>query len=186
MAEKMYKAAKPPPEPQPYVPETFTAESLVTNRVAIASGTQIGAKASMQEAMARLARRDDTSFTIDAELARKLGRGELLRFRNADEKARIVALAEENAQNTSEKIGRKKGKHVEPVKVGFQSVAGAERKALVDKVLKGKYDQPKLAVKKGQKEGTHGNVKTALHMNETYNKTTGQGFLDMLKKLVPQ
>jgi hypothetical protein len=88
-------------QPHDFIPESFTPESLITNRIATASSVSAASQASIQAAIANFARRDDTSFSFDDELARSVAHGKLIRFKDADEKARILALAEEHARETT-------------------------------------------------------------------------------------
>jgi hypothetical protein len=185
MMLKLNASVRPPAEAQPFTPEVFTAASLITNRTALASGTRTAAKANMQEAMARLGRRDDTSYANDAELARRLGRGEVMRFKDGDERLRVVALAEEYADDIAGRRGRKKDVYIETQKVGFESVSGAHRGALVDKVLKGKYDDSVGGEQMGRDGDAYQVVQQALTRNETYHPTAGKGFMDILAKFMP-
>lgn len=182
---KLNAGVRPPAEAQPFTPEVFTAAALITNRTAVASGTPAAAKASVQGAMARLGRRDDTSFANDAELARRFGRGEVMRFKDGDERMRVVALAEEYADDIAGRRGRKKDMYVETEKVGFQSVSGVHRGALVDKVLKGKYEDLVSGEGTGRDGDAYQAVQKALTRNETYHPTAGKGFMDMLAKFMP-
>jgi hypothetical protein len=181
-------------KPTPFVPESFTPESLITNRIATASSATTSSQATVQAAIARLARRDDTSFSFDSELARKVAHGELVRFKDAEEKARILALAEEHAMDTTAKRNRSKlrklneGEEMEfesPLPVQLDGIPAKNRQEIVDKVLRGKYELEGRG-KRVEKNAALSTLKKTLDMNGTYKNAAGVGFLDMFKKFFPQ
>jgi hypothetical protein len=181
-------------KPTPFVPETFTPETLITNRIATASATKPGSQATIQAALARLSRRDDTSFSFDSDLARQVAHGDVVRFKDADEKARILALAEEHAMDTTAKRNRdkvrklKEGEEISwetPLPIQFENVPDKNRKEIVDKVLRGKYHFEGRA-KREEKESSFSDLKKSLDLNGTYDRPSGSGFMDMFKRLFPQ
>lgn len=181
-------------KPTPFTPEIFSPETLITNRIATASSTKPGSQATIQAALARLSRRDDTSFSFDSDLARKVAHGGLVRFKDMDEKARILALAEEHAMDTTAKRNRDKLRKLKendemvfesPLQIQFENVPDKNRKETVDKVLRGKYDF-EGRMKKKEKGSSFSDLKKSLDLNGTYDNSSGTGFLDMFKRLFPQ
>jgi hypothetical protein len=176
-------------DPKIYTPTKFTPSDLVTNRIATASSTPVGNQASVQAAFARLSKRDDTYWTVDREMARKLNRGEAMRFANEEERVRIVALANEMTFETSIKKSRQKKSYVAPIKSEYASIDKKSREELVDRVLKGDYREmaPKETTKgKKKQEDTSdaASVAKAIWLNGTYTPTQGKGFMGMLNRFI--
>jgi hypothetical protein len=181
-------------KPSPFTPETFTPESLITNRIATASSTRTGNQATIQAALARFSRRDNTSFAYDADLARRVAQGSLVRFKDTDEKARILALTEEHAMETTAKRNRDKLKRSKnddkiefesPLPIRFETVPAKKRREIVDKVLRGKYEYEGKSGKQFKDE-TVSELKRALDWNGTYKSGEWSGFLGLFKRLLPQ
>lgn len=169
----------PPFEPLPIKQETF-----VTNRISMAAGEN-GMKAEMVSAMARLARRPNLDWTVDADLARRLGYGEVLKFTSDEERERITRKAEVFAERTAGKIAKRKGVEVVKKDVGFEPVAGEWRGRIVDKVLKGKYELSGRSEEVAGREGTLKQVEAALGFNASYTKGKAGEVLDMVRRMWP-
>jgi hypothetical protein len=193
-AERLVLRKAKKQKPTPFVPETFTPETLITNRIATASSTTLGYQATVQAALARLSRRDDTSFGYDDALARKVAHGGLVRFKDEDEKRRILALAEEHAMDTTAKRNRDKLRKITdgngfvfetPRPIEFAPVPDKNRKGIVDKVLRGQYEY-EGKVKGTSKEDPTSNLKKSIDLNGTYSDSAEGGFLGLFRKLLPQ
>lgn len=174
--------------PHEFIPETYTAESLITNRIATASSASVASQASIAAALAKLAHRDDTSFSFDDEMARAVAHGKMVRFRDADEKARILALAEEHARETTRKRNLRKLSKLgdsdkmdfeDPLPVDFQQIPKKNRKDIVNKVLKGNYAYGNTKLK-----GVAFDTKF-LDLNGTFTPRGFTGFLDIVKRFFP-
>lgn len=184
----------PKKKPVPFTPEVFTVESLITNRIATASSASASNQAMIESAMAQVTKRDDVSFSFDSDLARQVAHGKVVRFKDADEKARILALAEEHAMDTTAKRNRTKlgklkdGEDMEfesPLTVDFKSVSEKHRKEVVDRVLRGKYEY-EGKIDKSQSDPALSGLKKALDLNGTYQSSSEGGFLGLFKRLMPQ
>lgn len=169
----------PPFEPLPIKEETF-----VTNRVSVAAGDD-GMKGEMVSAMARLARRPNLDWTVDADLARRLGYGEVIKFSSDEERERITRKAEVFAERTAAKISKRKGTEVVKEDVGFAPVGGEWRRKIVDKVLKGKYELKSRGEEVTGREGTLKQVEAALGFNGSYTTGKGGEVLEMVRRLWP-
>ncbi|KAF2400435.1 hypothetical protein EJ06DRAFT_530408 [Trichodelitschia bisporula] len=168
--------------PMKYAPTEFKLQDLATGRVATAAGT-LGAIMEMDETMGRLARRADTSWAIDNDIARRLLRGEVVRFKDDAERERIVALAQQMSEATADKIAVQKGKAVKPLDVGFVSVGGEMRKELVDKVMRGKYELAPAAHGKDPKANNLTHVQRHLQLNSTYSPSQAQSMMATIEQL---
>jgi hypothetical protein len=171
-----------------FKPLDLSTRALVTNRIAYAAGEE-GVRSEMLQAMGRLARRPNFDWTVDADLARRLNHGELIKFNNDEERYRITAMAEMFAERTATKISRRKGVEVKKQDVGFVPVAGEERNRLVDKVLKGKYELPPregvdVSVK-AEKDKMIDQAAVALKLNGSYTVGGSQRVLEMLRDMWP-
>jgi len=171
-----------------FKPLDLTTQTLVTNRIAHAAGEE-GVRSEMLAAMGRLARRPNLDWTVDADLARRLNHGELIKFKNDEERYRITTMAEMFAERTAAKISKRKGVEIKKQDVGFVPVAGEERNRLVDKVLKGKYEVP---CRKGaevsanaEKDNMIGQAAVALKLNGSYTTGGSRQVLEMLRDMWP-
>lgn len=171
-----------------FKPLDLSTRALVTNRIAHAAGEE-GVRSEMLQAMGRLARRPNLDWTVDADLARRLNHGELIKFNDDEERFRVTAMAEMFAEHTAAKISRRKGEEIKKQDVGFVPVAGEERNRLVDKVLKGKYEVPQregveVSVN-AEKDKMIGQAAVALKLNGSYTTGGSQRVLEMLRDMWP-
>jgi len=155
----------------------LTTKDLITSRIATASSIPSAQHASFNAALAKLSKRDDTSFGWDRSLAHKLKRGEVVRFKDNDEKLRAVALAQEFADNAALKASVRKGKTLQPHKIEFSSPDDKYRAQLVDTTMRGIY--------KVSQNQSSDHVARNLSMNDSYTTKPGKGFLAALRRLVP-
>ena len=171
-----------------FKPLDLSKRTLVTNRIAHAAGEE-GMRSEMMQAMGRLARRPNLDWTVDADLARRLNHGELIKFNHDEERFRITMMAEMFAERTAEKISKRKGVEVKKQDVDFVPVAGEERKRLVDTVLKGKYEIPQRegaeVSMKAEKDKMIGQAAVALKLNGSYTTGGSQRVLEMLRDMWP-
>jgi hypothetical protein len=168
----------PPAPPRAYDPVAPTAASLVDGCVAYAGASAAASRARLMGAMAHLGRRDDVSFGFDADLARKFNAGKVMRFRDGDERARVVALARELRVETGVKAAWRRLKKGETAfwrdvkEREWMPVAGRYRSGLVDRVVRGVYGAGEEGVGK------------RLVANGTYRERETRGFWGVLGKLV--
>lgn len=167
-----------------FTPLDMKQEKLVTDRISMAAGED-GLRTEVVSAMARLARRPNLDWTVDADLARRLCHGEVIKFTSGEERERIVRKAEMFAERTAEKISVRKGTKVEKEDVGFVPVGGEMRERIVDKVLKGRYEMMQREEKVTGREATINQVEAALKINGTYTPGKSSQVLDMVRKLWP-
>jgi len=168
-----------------FAPLPLEQDSLVTNRIATAAGPD-GLRGEMVKTMARLARRPDLEWTVDADLARRLNHGGLMKFGSDEERERVTRKAELFATRTAAKIARRKGIEVEKEDVGFVPVQGETREKIVDKVLKGRYELEQRGDGLTGKDATINQIKASLKMNGTYTPGKANTVLDMVSKMWPQ
>jgi hypothetical protein len=167
-----------------FAPETFTHNDLITNRIATSVGP-LGAFSEIDEATSRLAKREDTRFGSDAELARKLMAGRLVKFKDDAEKIRVTSLAEGWAGDTANKIQEKLGEPVETLEVGFVPVGPDVRKSLTDKVVRGHYKDIKAVNGNSVKDKSMDHLAKSVLMNGSYTPTAGKTMLDYIEKMWP-
>jgi hypothetical protein len=167
-----------------FAPETFTHDDLITNRVATAVG-HLGAFSEIDEATSRLAKREDTRFGSDADLARKLMAGQLVKFKDVAEKIRVTSLAEGWAGETANKIQAKLGEPVQTLEVGFVPIGPDVRKSLTDKVVRGHYREIKAVKGDSVKDKSMDHIAKSVLKNGSYSPTAGQSMLDYIEKMWP-
>lgn len=158
--------------------------TLATSRTASFAGAT-GPASEMSAALGRLAQRTDTTWAVDAEIARRLLSGKVVRFKDADEQARVLALAEQMAIKTAWAKAQRKNTPFTRRDVSFVPIAGAHRQKLVNRVIKGQYELHNSNKDKTAASQTLGKVQTALQMKETYTPTASKAFLETFQKLWP-
>jgi hypothetical protein len=168
----------------PFAPKTYTPEELITSRVAIAVGP-LGALSEVDQATGRLAKRDDTRWGNDAELARRLMAGRLVKFKDDAERIRVTSLAEGLAADTANKIQATLDEPVETLGVGFIQVRADVRKSLTDKVVRGHYDEIKPIKGNNFKNKSMDHLAKSVLMNGSYTPTAGKSMLDYIEKMWP-
>jgi hypothetical protein len=165
--------------PRAYNPAAPSARALADGFVAYPGASRAAARAQLGAAMGRLGRRDDVSFGFDAENARAVNAGRVVRFRDADERARAVALAREMRVATGVKRawarlrkGRTEDFWRDVEENVWTPVQGKYREGLVDRALRGVYH--------GGEEG----LGKRLVANGTYRESHSRGFWSVLGRLV--
>lgn len=167
-----------------FEPMPLTQSSLMSSKTAIAAGED-GLKSEVVEAMTRMARRPSLDWCVDADLARKLCHGEVMKFSSDEERERVVRKAEMFAERIAEKISVRKGKEVAKQDVGFVPVDGELKESIVDKVVKGKYEFPSRPREIKGRDATIEQVEAALKMNGSYTPRKGRTVLDMVRSMWP-
>jgi hypothetical protein len=169
---------------RPYNPEPMKAEELHSSFIGIAAG-ELGIASAAKQAMGRLGHRNDIDYQYDAELASRLYRGEVVRFRDAEEKKRVVEMAEEFASNTANRIMVKKGEWEPKIDVGFVPVPDEVKEQLTGKAMRGLYPPvPSVEVKNIQ-EKTMAHLRRSVLLNETYSPSQGKAMVDFITKMWP-
>lgn len=185
MAEKQIN-----PGPKPYNPKPMTAEELHTAFITTGAG-ELGVAAAAKQVMGRLGRRADVDYHYDAELASRLYQGKVVRFRDAEEKKRVMWMAEEFASNTANRIMEKKGEWEPKIDVGFVPVPEKAKEEIAGKAMRGIY--PAVPAVKGalaqqgqsDKEKTMAHLRRSVLLNETYSPTQGKSMVDFIAKMWP-
>jgi len=167
-----------------YNPEPLKTEELITDRVGTAVG-KAGIVSVMQQAMGRLGRREQLDWESDGALARRLVKGEVVRFKDTAERKRVIDLAEQYASNTANKIQAKRGEWVEKEDVGFVSVGGKAREMLTGMAMRGHYDSiaPVPYESPNIKEKTMAHLRKSVQLNETYSPSQGASMLSFIEKM---
>jgi hypothetical protein len=168
-----------------FAPETFTPDDLITDRMSTAVG-HLGALSQINEATGRLARRNDIRFGSDADLARQLMAGRLVKFRNIAEKIRVTSLAEGWAGETADKLQEKLGEPVKTEPIGFVPVGQDAKKELTDKVVRGYYEEPRTAKSNIARTKTADHLARSMLMNGTYTPSAGKSMQEHIERLWPQ
>jgi hypothetical protein len=184
-----------------FAPKEYRAEELINNRIATLAGP-LGSQSEIDEVTGRMARRDDTRWVSDAALARQLMAGRLVKFADAREKQRIVALAEQMSRETAQKCAtrvlRKElgdeevaedfdpASLVEVREVGFMPVSAKVRENITNKVTRGQYEKLTPVEGKGLKQQTMAQLARSMRMNESYTPTAEKSMLEFIEKLWPK
>ncbi|KAF2674480.1 hypothetical protein BT63DRAFT_435582 [Microthyrium microscopicum] len=166
------------------IPTRLSAKSLITNHLATASSTPTARRATLESAMANLARREDTSIGFDALNARNLRYGRVMRFRDEDEKLRAVALAQEKAVDAAARLSWQFKKTVPAVKVDFTPVPKPYRQQLVDRVVRGVYGGEKVKDTKGMKEVDR--VERRMKLRGTWNTVSTKMMVEYIRHMLPE
>jgi len=170
--------------PKAFKPPTHQPEDLITNRTSTFAGSA-GAMAELETAMANLSRRNDKSWGHDEPLARRLIAGKLVRFRDEEEKTRVVKLAEEFASKTANIIQDKKGQFVDKEDVGFVPVPEEYRKLLGDRAMAGRYELVEGVKGNTSEQRTLSHLKTSLQLNSTYSQSQAKAFNEFVARMWP-
>lgn len=176
--------------PKPYNPKDMTAEELHTAFITTGAG-ELGVAAAAKQAMGRLGRRADIDYQYDAELASRLYQGKVVRFRDAEEKKRVMWMAEEFASNTANRIMEKKGAFEPKIDVGFVPVPEKAKEEIAGKAMRGIY--PAMPTVKGElarlgrgdQEKTMAHLRRSVLLNETYSPAQGKSMVDFIAKMWP-
>jgi hypothetical protein len=172
------------PGVRPYNPEPMKAEELHSSFIGLAAG-ELGIASAAKQAMGRLGRRNDLDYQYDAELANRLYRGEVVRFRDAEEKKRVVEMAEEFASNTANRIMKKKGEWEPKIDVGFVPVPEEIKEQLAGKAMRGLYPPVPSAEGMNIQEKTMAHLRKSVLLNETYSPTQGKSMVDFIAQMWP-
>jgi len=123
----------------------------------------------------------DCRFELAAlGMAKRLQKGELVEFKNEEEKAEVIKFAEEFAKRTATKLSERKGEAVEPVNMEIGGFEDADRKDLMGKMVRGDYQIPP---KKGA-GGLLQEVMKNLVNNGSYRGADSEMFMKKLEGLV--
>ncbi|QDS67958.1 hypothetical protein FKW77_008991 [Venturia effusa] len=178
------------PGPQPFNPKRMKAEELHTAFITTGAG-ELGVAAAAKQAMGRFGRRADIDYQYDAELASRLYRGELVRFRDAEEKKRVMWMAEEFASNTANRIMEKKGEWEPKIDVGFVPLPEKAKDEIAGKAMRGIYPMVPTVTGELARAGMSDQKKTMAHLrrsvllNETYSPAQGKSMVDFIAKMWP-
>ncbi|KAE9970708.1 hypothetical protein BLS_004785 [Venturia inaequalis] len=178
------------PAPKPYNPKAMTAEELHTAFITTGAG-ELGVAAAAKQVMGRLGRRADVDYQYDAELASRLYQGKVVRFRDAEEKKRVMWMAEEFASNTANRIMEKKGEWEPKIDVGFVPVPEQAKEEIAGKAMRGIY--PAMPTVTGElarlgqsdQEKTMAHLRRSVLLNETYSPAQGKSMVDFIAKIWP-
>lgn len=172
------------PGQTPYNPKPMLAEELHTSFITTGAG-ELGVAAAAKQAMGRLGRRADLDYQYDAELASRLYRGEVVRFRDAEEKKRVIEKAEEFASNTANRIMAKKGEWEPKIDVGFVPVPEEVKEQLAGKAMRGLYPPVPSVGGRTHQEKTMAHLRRSVLLNETYSPTQGKSMVDFIAQMWP-
>ncbi|EHY59801.1 hypothetical protein HRR83_008340 [Exophiala dermatitidis] len=143
------------------------------------SGT--GLTESVQQRIEWLAHRIPHGYQTPMQLAERYYKGYLTRFESEEEKKEVLALAAEIARKRADEITEKKNVEAHPKDMTFDDVASraAERQALAETYVKGKYPEPEK-----QKMPFLDQIVRNLNNNDTYNGLQSEQFMQTVHKLM--
>ncbi|KAL2406871.1 hypothetical protein ABEF93_008731 [Exophiala dermatitidis] len=143
------------------------------------SGT--GLTESVQQRIEWLAHRIPHGYQTPMQLAERYYKGYLTRFESEEEKKEVLALAAEMARKRADEITEKKNIEAHPKDMAFDDVASraAERQALAETYVKGKYPEPEK-----QKMPFLDQIVRNLNNNDTYNGLQSEQFMQTIHKLM--
>lgn len=122
-------------------------------------------------------------------LAQKLLNGGLIRFESHEEKDAVVAAAKEIAERRGRIIAKRKGmdEPLEPMNYEFAPLPEEVRKATMDKMVRGKYDEDGLLAgnSKYPKQPVLDGIARMTLKNGTYLSSDGERFLKKVHSLLP-
>ena len=143
------KAQREMAVPIPYNPADISPEALVGGGPAVIVG-QWGMSEVVEERLNRLAPTGLTDAgTRRQDLARELLRGNVVRFKDEEEKNDVLAMAESIAIKEAELKSEEKGELIESKFEGFEPFDDEWKVRLLTNMLKGEYRLAEEAAKEG-------------------------------------
>lgn len=158
--------------------------ALITNRTASLAGTS-GPATEIKAMMGRLAHRPDDTWANDEDLTRRLLGGNIVQFKDAEERQRVLKLANEKAVAIANRIAIRKSQPFAKREVGWAPITGSQRETLVGRVLKGQYQLHDKTKDKGAAAQAMGHAQAMLELKETTTSDARKMFLDTFKSLWP-
>jgi hypothetical protein len=165
--------------PVPYEPVGYTPEKLKDEWPGIILGPQAMIE-NVEGKLSFLAGRLPGDYVVPQELAKRLQKGELVEFKDEEEKIEVVKLADERAKARAEKLSERQGVVVEAVRMEVQGFADREKKEVTDKLVKGLYKKGD----EGKDGGLVGEVMRNLVNNGTYKGADSEMFMKKLQGLI--
>lgn len=168
-----------------YTPHDATKEELASQSALSASlGQPGGAPALLDARLRALADRAelDTPIPIFAQ-ARRLVRGQFVKFTSDDEREAVMALVADEQARIARKLSVKKGEEIAPKPIEFAELDGAAKKATTDAVVGGAYNVRARAVEPSteQPSSTSRDVASRmLDLNGSYVGADAEKFLGKL------
>lgn len=133
------KARKEAGSSQSVDPVEITEESLVGYGPSVVA-TQRGMSEVVEDCLDRMATQELVEVGVrHQELAKKLIRGELLRFKNEEEEKAVVALAQRMSNEGAALRSEEKGEIVNPIVADFEPLDEASRSRLAAYLISGEY-----------------------------------------------
>lgn len=133
-----------------------------------------------------------TSPRTQRVLARRFMRGQLVQFDSQEEKAAVLELVKTIAKpkgqfaSKSEELEGSDGVQKPPKEYKFAPLTGEVQKAIVDKMVRGSYDDDGiLQGNEKYKQAALDNIARATAMNSTYLTGDGERLLKKVRSLLP-
>ena len=165
---------------EPYQIQGVSQESLVGEGPAVVVG-EFGMAELVEERLRLLARRSMMEGMAGREdVIRRVLAGEFVRFENEREKEEVLAEVTRIGKRGAELRSEEKGEIVEPKATEFVGLEEAERKAVVEGLLKGQY-----TIEREGAEGLLGHLMRSTSKNETYLPKDGSVLLEKVRTLLP-
>ncbi len=167
----------------PFEPSEITVDSLrVEGPLPAVAVGEVGMTEVVAETLRVLADRRAGSYEKIADLARKLHKGEFVRFDSDEEKDAVLLRAQRSSEVEAARLSERKGEVVEPKDASFETLSEDDRAALLGKLLQGYYKGPG----EGQREGgVLGEIKRATAKNETYVDRNTSSFVSKVSRMLP-
>jgi hypothetical protein len=169
--------------PLPYKPHEHKTEELRLDWPNTPLSTT-GLTESVMQKVTFMAQRLPHGHWTPSQIAARYEEGYMVRFESEDEKARVLELAAQLANERAQTQTEASGETVEAQQMGFKSLAegerGAEATGLVEKMVRGKYDE------EGGKQSRAflDSVVRQLGNNESYDGEDTRKFVGRVEALI--
>ncbi|KAI4124770.1 MAG: hypothetical protein LQ347_005603 [Umbilicaria vellea] len=164
---------------EPYQIQDLTQELLVRGGPAVAVG-EFGMAETVEERLRLLAKKSAMEGLAGrVDIIRRVMAGEFVRFENEQEKEEVLAEAERISKRDAELKSEETGEIVESDWTEFVGLEEAERKAVVESMLKGEY-----AIEADGAEGIMAHLMRNASRNETYLPKDGSALLEKVRSLL--
>jgi hypothetical protein len=165
-----------------YNPEGYDIEKLRQTWPSLPIG-RTAIVGSVLERLAWMSDRLVNGYDSPQELAKRVHDGKRVLFGSEEEKTRVIELANEMAAERAKKLTERKGQIVEPEHVNFEVISEEDKRALLGKLVAGKY--PKLEETMLETSPIIDDVLRNLRNNEAYQIAESTRFMGKLMESLP-
>lgn len=158
------------PKTTRYTPVQYDATALKDTWPALPIG-KTASTGTVLERLSLMSRRYANGYVPPQELAKRLFEGERVLFSSEEEKAEAMKEVSKLAQQRANKLTQRKGDLIEPEDSSFVSINDEGRKALIDQLVRGNYENWQQG---DVRHPVLDEVQRQLYNNETYRITGKQ------------